>query len=69
MNYFRHAVDILLVAYLIYRMMLLILGTRSVQVLQGILLLAVGTWLVNDIFGLPLMRWLLEKFWIRQYRK
>lgn len=60
----RHVLDILLVAYIFYRMMLLVRGTRSVQILQGILFLGIGTFLVDDLLHLPMTGWLLEKFWL-----
>lgn len=60
----RCTVDILLVAYIFYRLMLLMRGTRSLQILQGILFLAAGTFLVSEIFHLPVTSWLLEKFWM-----
>lgn len=63
-NYLKHLVDILLVAYIFYRMLLLIRGTRSVQVLIGILLLAIGTFIVDGVLHLPMSSWLFEKFWM-----
>ncbi len=63
-HFLRHVLDIYLVAYIFYRLLLLVQGTRSVQILQGVLFLAVGTVLVNQIFHLPMSRWLLEKFWM-----
>ena len=60
----RHIFDILLVAYIFYRLMLLVRGTRSVQILQGILFLALGTFLVNEILHLPMTSWFLQKFWM-----
>lgn len=64
MNTLRHCIDILLVAYIFYRLMLFVRGTRSVQILQGILFLAVGTFFVNEILHLPMTQWLLQKFWM-----
>src|SRR5947209_2640838 len=60
----RHALDILLVAYIFYKLMLVVRGTRSMQILQGILFLAVSTFLVNEVLHLPMTRWLLQKFWL-----
>lgn len=63
-SFLKDSIDILLVALLIYRLMLLMRGTRSVQILQGILLLAIVTFIVNDVLHLPMTSWLLEKFWM-----
>lgn len=60
---FRDVLDILLVAYIFYYLILLVRGTRSVQVLQGILFLAITTFLVNQVLHLPMMSWLLREFW------
>ena len=64
MHGFRHVLDILLVAYIFYKLMLVVKGTRSVQILQGILFLAVGTFFINEVLHLPMARWLLGKFWM-----
>ena len=64
MHGLRHVLDIFLVAYIFYKIMLVVKGTRSVQILQGILFLAVGTFLVNGVLHLPTMQWLLQKFWM-----
>jgi diadenylate cyclase len=59
----RDAVDILIVAYIFYHLMLLIRGTRSVQVLQGILFLVIATFFMKEVLSLPMLSWLLRKFW------
>lgn len=63
-NSLRHAFDISLVAFIFYRLMLLVRGTRSVQILQGILFLVALTFIVNELVQLPMARWLLRKFWM-----
>jgi diadenylate cyclase len=63
-HWIRHIVDILLVAYLFYRLFLLIKGTRSVQVVLGVLFLFAGTFIVQDVLHLNAMAWLLQKFWV-----
>src|SRR3989338_206227 len=60
----RHGLDIVLVAFIFYRLMLIVRGTRSVQILQGILFLAVATFIFSEIIPLPMTRWLLQKFWM-----
>lgn len=58
-----HLLDILILSYLIYRVLLLIRGTRAVQVLFGLLFLFLLTLLVRDFLHLPATTWLLDKFW------
>jgi diadenylate cyclase len=52
--------DILIVSYLIYRMILLIRGTRAVQLLKGILLLVV-TWALSAWLNLYTLKWLMNQ--------
>lgn len=42
-DYARTAIDILIIAYLIYRTFLLLRGTRAIQLAKGILLLVIAT--------------------------
>lgn len=53
-------IDILVVAYLMYRLMLLIKGTRAVQLIKGIAVLLVIT-AVASLFNLYTINWLLGK--------
>ena len=55
------AADVLVVAYLIYRVLLLIRGTRAQQVLVGLGLLAVA-FFASKIFGLRTLAWILDNF-------
>lgn len=52
--------DIVIVAYIIYRMILLIQGTRAVQLVKGLLVLF-GATVLSRWLGLNTMNWLLEK--------
>src|SRR5262245_44188465 len=63
-EYLIHAVDVLLVAYIIYRVLLLIQGTRAVQVLRGLVVLAVATFVVQKVLRLPTLGWILHTFWL-----
>ena len=54
-------VDILLVAYLIYRILLLIRGTRAQQVLVGLGLIAVA-FVAARLFHLRTLLWILDNF-------
>ena len=56
-------IDILIVAYLIYQILMLIRGTKAMQILFG-LLIFVALYLVSkpELFDLATLNWLLEKF-------
>lgn len=62
-NYIRHMLDILISAFIIYKLINLIRGTRSVQVLRGIVLLIVAT-VLSDIMDFVLISWMLRWFWV-----
>src|SRR5690349_6535392 len=61
-HYLVHVTDILLVSFLIYHLLLLIQGTRAVQIAVGIGVIALIT-VLAQFAGLPSLRWLLQKFW------
>lgn len=63
-NYLVNIVDILIIAYIFYRLMLMIKGTRAVQIVLGILTLIVITFLARDVLHLKTLSWLLERFWL-----
>lgn len=54
-------VDILLVAFIIYRIILLIKGTRAVQMLLGLAVVFL-VYLASRVFGLYTLHWLLDSF-------
>ncbi len=55
-----NAIDIIIVAYLLYRLLLLIRGTRAVQLLQGIIFILMATAL-SSLLHLTTVNWLLNK--------
>ncbi|GAB4028213.1 MAG: diadenylate cyclase CdaA [Elusimicrobiota bacterium] len=62
LDYFIKALDILFVYYIVYRLILIIKGTRAMQVVWGIFILILIT------FGAKALRfnatfWLLQQFW------
>ncbi|MBX6396554.1 MAG: TIGR00159 family protein [Alicyclobacillaceae bacterium] len=59
-NIITDLLDILLVTYVLYRMILLIRGTRAVQLLKGIVVILVATGL-SSYLHLRAMSWLLDK--------
>lgn len=63
-NTLIHVFDVLLVAYIFYRVLLLIRGTRAVQVVRGVVILAVFTFLVQNVLQLPALSWILRTFWL-----
>ena len=62
-NIFRNLLDIFIVAYIFYRLLGLIQGTRAVQLLKGLMILLVFSVLVSYL-QLDMVNWLLEKLWI-----
>ncbi len=56
---FIHIIDVLVVAYLIYKLMQLIQGTRAVQLIKGLVVLLVAT-TVSDWLGLYTINWILK---------
>lgn len=62
-RYLIHVVDILLVSFIIYEILLLLQGTRAMQIVVGIVIVAVVT-LLSELLRFPSLHWLLQKFWI-----
>ena len=65
LDYFRNAynvyiaiLDIVLVAYLIYRLLLLVRGTRAVQLLKGLAIIFALVWVTKP---LPTLNWLVRQ--------
>ncbi|MFN7019260.1 MAG: hypothetical protein ACK4RG_08340 [Fimbriimonadales bacterium] len=54
------AIDTLLVAFLIYRLLLLAKGTRAYQVLIGLLVFVLALYL-SDALGLETIHWLRDR--------
>jgi diadenylate cyclase len=61
--YLVNIVDILLVAYIFYRLILLIKGTRAVQIILGILILVIITFLSKEVLHLKTLSWIFDRFW------
>jgi uncharacterized protein (TIGR00159 family) len=57
----RDTIDIVIVAFGIYWLLLLIRGTRAVQILVGLMLLA-GASLASKAFDLATLQWILDNF-------
>ncbi len=56
----RNLVDILLVATVIYTVLLLVRGTQAVQLLRGVILVALVVSLIGSIAGFTAFNWLLR---------
>lgn len=53
-------VDILLVAYVLYKLILFLRGTRAIQLLKGFLII-VGVWVLSTYFELRTLQWLMSQ--------
>lgn len=54
------AIDILIVAFVFYRVLLLIRGTRAVQLLKGVMVILVAT-VLSSVLHLTALNWLMNK--------
>src|SRR5882672_2377638 len=57
------AIDILLIAFVFYRLLIMIRGTHATQVVMGLAVLMVATLVVRNVLHLQAATWLLENFW------
>lgn len=55
-------VDIAVMAYLLYKILMLIRGTRAVQLIKGIVIIMVAV-SVSDLLGLNTFQWILNQVW------
>jgi diadenylate cyclase len=56
--------DIAILSFLFYRVILIIKGTRAIQIILGILVILVLTVIARDILHLRALTWLLNNFWL-----
>jgi diadenylate cyclase len=59
----NNIIDILLVAAMIYLVLVLVRGTRAVQLLRGLILLALFFLVLSAFVELPAFRWLVSNTW------
>ncbi|WP_274653934.1 diadenylate cyclase CdaA [Paenibacillus humicola] len=59
-EWIKDIIDIAIVSYIIYKLILLVRGTRAVQLLKGIFVL-VATWAVSTWFDLYTLKWLMNQ--------
>jgi len=62
-KYLLHVLDILIMAYIFYNLILLLKGTRAIEISFGMLVLFLFTFLVRDVLKLPTLSILLQWFW------
>lgn len=63
LEYLKNLADIAVVYYIVYRLILLLKGTRAMQVIWGVSILAVVTALAQA-FHLAATVWLVGQFWV-----
>lgn len=56
----REIIDILIVSYVIYNLLLLVRGTRAIQLLKGILIVVVA-WAISIWFHLSTLQWMMNQ--------
>lgn len=57
---FGDVIDILLVTYVIYKLTMLIRGTKAIQLLKGISVI-IAIWFLSSAFQLQTLKWLVEQ--------
>jgi diadenylate cyclase len=60
LSYLGKAVDILVVWYVIYKLIMMIRGTKAVQLLKGIILIIL-VHIVSNFLGLNTLQWLMDR--------
>jgi diadenylate cyclase len=63
-TYIVNILDILVLAIIFYRLILIIKGTRAIQIVIGILFVLGLTIIARDVLHLKALSWLLENFWL-----
>ncbi|MBE3595991.1 MAG: TIGR00159 family protein [Hydrogenibacillus sp.] len=59
-QYLSDVVDIVLVAAVVYYFIVLVRGTRAMQLVQGLVVI-IGVWLLSSVLGLSTLRWLVSQ--------
>ncbi|MFC4598379.1 diadenylate cyclase CdaA [Cohnella hongkongensis] len=59
-NSIKDIIDVLIVSYIIYKVLMMVRGTRAVQLLQGIFLLVL-VWAVSNLLNLYTLKWLMNQ--------
>ena len=56
-------IDILIIAAVIYRLSLLLRGTRAMQMVLGIVILVGSAFLLSQVYPLTALKWFMDKFY------
>ncbi|MET1249519.1 MULTISPECIES: diadenylate cyclase CdaA [Sporolactobacillus] len=59
LNYLTDIIDILIVTYVIYKVIMIIRGTKAVQLAKGILVI-IAVWFLSSLFQLRTLEWILN---------
>ncbi len=62
--YISNILDILILAYIFYRILLVIKGTRTIQIVIGLIVLVAVTIIARDVLHLQTLSWIMGKFWL-----
>ena len=62
--YVVNILDILILAYIFYRILLVIKGTRTIQIVIGLIVLVAITIIARDVLHLKTLSWIMGKFWL-----
>ena len=62
-TYIVNILDILILTIIFYRLILIIKGTRAIQIVVGILVILGFTVVSRDVLHLKALSWLLDNFW------
>ncbi|WP_066175247.1 diadenylate cyclase CdaA [Bacillus marinisedimentorum] len=60
LEYIGVVIDILLVWFVIYKLIMLIRGTKAIQLLKGITVI-IAVWFLSSFFGLTTLQWLMNQ--------
>ena len=62
--YIVNILDIIILAYIFYRILLVIKGTRTIQIVIGLIVLVAITIIARDVLHLETLSWLMSRFWL-----
>ena len=56
-------IDIIIIAVLVYNMLLLIRGTRAMQMVLGLMMMSAFAFVLSQFYPLSTLKWLMDKFY------
>ncbi len=63
-TYIVNIIDILVVSFILYKCLVAIKGTRTIQIVIGLIALFAITIIAKDVIHLRALSWLMNKFWL-----